>query len=38
MSYTEIYTVDTNGDVRLYGEVNNAFAGAMHVWNTLYIN
>lgn len=35
MSYTEIYTVDTNGDVRLYGEVNNAFAGAMHVWNTL---
>lgn len=35
MSYTEIYAVDSNGDVRLYGEVKNSFAGAMHVWNAL---
>ncbi len=32
MSYTEIYGVYTNGDVKKIGEVRNAFRGAMSVW------
>ncbi len=35
MSYTEIYGVYTNGDVKKIGEVRNAFRGAMSVWEHL---
>lgn len=35
MSYTEIYGIKKNGDVVFVDETDNAFRGAMHVWNRL---
>ncbi|ENR6356160.1 hypothetical protein ACEWL8_001976 [Listeria monocytogenes] len=35
MSSTNIHVVRANGDVEIYAEVKNSFAGAMHVWNSL---
>lgn len=35
MSYTEIFTFDKKGNASQYGEVKNAFRGAMQVWNLL---
>lgn len=32
MSYTEIYAIGLNGDIEEYGEVHNAWGGAMHIW------
>lgn len=37
MSYTEIYKVRKNGDVVFHDEIQNSWAGGMHVWNTLNI-
>ncbi|EJG7554940.1 hypothetical protein [Listeria monocytogenes] len=35
MSSTNIHVVRANGDVEIYAEVKNSFAGAMKVWNSL---
>ncbi|MBC2048241.1 hypothetical protein [Listeria booriae] len=35
MSSTNIHVVRENGDVEIYAEVKNSFAGAMHIWNSL---
>ena len=35
MSYTEIYAVNKNGDVEEYEDIQNAWRGAMAVWNIL---
>lgn len=35
MSKTELYSVNKNGNVMLYGEVQNSWLGGMHVWNSL---
>lgn len=35
MSATEIYGVQSNGEIVYIGETRNAFRGAMHVWDTL---
>jgi hypothetical protein len=35
MSYTEIYKFKKNGDAECFGEIKNAWLGAMAVWNFL---
>lgn len=35
MSRVEIYAVRPNGDIEKYGEAQNAFGGAMHIWMAL---
>ena len=35
MSYTEIYAIKKNGDVIKFSETQNAFRGAMSIWNII---
>jgi len=35
MSEVEVFGVKASGEVELLDDVNNSWAGAMHVWNTL---
>ena len=35
MSEVEVFGVKESGEVELLDDVNNSWAGAMHVWNTL---
>lgn len=35
MSTTNIYKVQSNGDIVLHEEISNSWAGGMHVWTTL---